>query len=63
MKARCILTNMTDLVKSGRARDRIPHAPFTASEIAVNEAPKVQAFKTPPKDRQPCRGATVLRSQ
>jgi len=29
----------------------VSHAPFRASEIAVNEAPKARAYKTPPKDR------------
>jgi hypothetical protein len=52
MKARCVLMNITDLAKVG-ARDpsRFSRAPFRTSEIAVNEAPRVQATKTPPKDR------------
>jgi hypothetical protein len=52
--ARRILTNITNFVKVGarEARSSISHAPLRASEIAVNEAPRVASPKTSPKDRR-----------
>jgi hypothetical protein len=65
MKARCLLTNMTDLAKAGARETSIPisHAPFRVSQIAEKRDPRVQAFKAPPKDRCHRRETAVLRSQ
>ena len=67
MKARRILTNITDFNKMEDAKDdahQLATRPPGPRQLLLRSvAPRVQAFKTPPKDRRHCRGMAVLRSQ